>query len=436
MRLAPIINRSSKQVKFRIFPENVEQFANCALTLKPGDKDELCLKPKEQLPLEFKFRPRQRLPDFDQDIMIQVEGEEEPRKLCSVMGTAHGIELKIMDEVLDFGSVVKDSRLTKTLQMSNFGDVKANFEWDMKSFSQNFAISPSKGYINPNSNLDLEITFQPKSVDQNISCKVNCAVQGGEQINLTLMGKCINQDETQTQELNFTSVVRKETVQQVTIQNTEDREWAINPTISTKTAGCQGYFSGKPTFVVPAKGSAQYDVVYLPKTMTKTKKVEEADVPIPHEGSLFFPLPNGTALLYKLKGVSTEPEKEGVVTETVDAKKQKNFIVAVQNDSKTTQRFNAVWDVEGEAVQGLFIRGAKTFDVAGESHKDYKVNFLALRQGTYKFTVTFTQPESGEYQFYQFEITVKDNAEVETIDLVSPIRESVAKSIVIENPTD
>lgn len=66
--------------------------------------------------------------------MIQVEGEEEPRQLLAVKGTAHGIELKIMDEVLDFGSVVKDSRLTKTLQMSNFGDVKANFEWDTKTF--------------------------------------------------------------------------------------------------------------------------------------------------------------------------------------------------------------------------------------------------------------------------------------------------------------
>ena len=87
----------------------------------------------------------------------------------AVKGTAHGIELKIMDEVLDFGSVVKDSRLTKTLQMSNFGDVKANFEWDTKTFSQNFSISPAKGYINPNSNLDLEITFQPKQVDQNIN---------------------------------------------------------------------------------------------------------------------------------------------------------------------------------------------------------------------------------------------------------------------------
>lgn len=191
--------------------------------------------------------------------------------------------------------------------------------------------------------------------------------------------------------------------------------------------------------VVPPKGSANYDVVYLPKTMTKTKKVsEDSDetAPVPHEGSLFFPLPNGTALLYKLKGVATSPESEGTITETVDAKKQHNFIVAVKNESKSTSRFNAEWKIEGDNNQGLFIRGAKAFDVAAESHKDYKLNFLSLRQGLYKFTATFKQPDSGEYQFYNFEVTVQDNSEVETIELTSPIRESVTQGIVIENPTD
>lgn len=88
---------------------------------------------------------------------------------------------------------------------------------------------------------------------------------------------------------------------------------------------------------MPAKGSANFEVVYLPKTMTQTKKVsEESDEtePVPHEGSLFFPLPNGTALLYKLKGVATEPESEGTITETIDAKKQRNFIVKVKNGNK------------------------------------------------------------------------------------------------------
>jgi len=40
---------------------------------------------------------------------------EERRKVVSLLGAAHGIELKIMDEQIAFGSVVKDSRLTKNL---------------------------------------------------------------------------------------------------------------------------------------------------------------------------------------------------------------------------------------------------------------------------------------------------------------------------------
>ena len=84
----------------------------------------------------------------------------------------------------------------------------------------------------------------------------------------------------------------------------------------------------------------------------------------------------------------------------------------------------------------MFIRGANTFDVAGESHKDYKLNFLALRAGSYKFKTVFKHDSSEEFIFYNFVITVEDNSEVERIELESPIRESVSASIIIENPTD
>jgi len=40
----------------------------------------------------------------------------------------------------------------------------------------------------------------------------------------------------------------------VTITNPEEREWVINPTISsTGDAAVTGYFSGKSTLIVPAK---------------------------------------------------------------------------------------------------------------------------------------------------------------------------------------
>jgi len=223
----------------------------------------------------------------------------------------------------------------------------------------------------------------------------------------------------------------------VPIQNPEDREWAINPTISTRSAASQGYFTAKPTLIVPARGSANYEVTYHPKTMTGKEKVGETEdlVDVPHQGSLFFPLPNGTAILYELKGMATQPESEGRIVETVPAKRQHNFVVPVKNWSKNTLRFNASWTVDGDQP-GLFIRGANTFDVNGETHKDYKLNFLALRAGLYKFKCTFKHEPTGEFIFYTFEVTVQDNSAAERIDLESPIRESVTASIIIENPTE
>lgn len=69
-------------------------------------------------------------------------------------------------------------------------------------------------------------------------------------------------------------------------------------------------------------------------TGKKTKDGSEDLIDVPHDGSLFFPLPNGTALLYKLKGIATEPECEGKIEQTITAKQQKNFIIPVRNWSK------------------------------------------------------------------------------------------------------
>ncbi len=109
-----------------------------------------------------------------------------------MQGVSHGIELKLMDEVMAFGSVVKGSRLTKLLQLSNFGDVKAYFKWDSKAYNKFFTINPESGYVNPNSNLDLEVTFHPSMADPDIRCnKVKCEIKGGDPLFLTMMGKSV-----------------------------------------------------------------------------------------------------------------------------------------------------------------------------------------------------------------------------------------------------
>ena len=82
--------------------------------------------------------------------------------------------------------------------------------------------------------------------------------------------------------------------------------------------------------------------------LVKVKKQEgdqevEVEEPETHKGGLFFPLPNGTALLYRLVGTATEPDAEGELRETVTAKKAKSIIIPVKNWSKLSQRFHASW---------------------------------------------------------------------------------------------
>lgn len=46
---------------------------------------------------------------------------------------------------------------------------------------------------------------------------------------------------------------------------------------------------------VPAGGRAEYTLTYRPLTMSSSGA--------PHEGSVFFPIPDGSGLLYKLTGM-------------------------------------------------------------------------------------------------------------------------------------
>ena len=80
--------------------------------------------------------------------------------------------------------------------------------------------------------------------------------------------------------------------------------------ISTTLEHCKGYFEGKDTLEVPASGQADFEVFYKPLTMTKNAQVPDIKDET-HEGNLFFPLPDGTAIMYNLIGRSKPPEPSG-----------------------------------------------------------------------------------------------------------------------------
>lgn len=167
--------------------------------------------------------------------------------------------------------------------------------------------------------------------------------------------------------------------------------------------------------------------------MTKKNASDQYDA---HIGSLFFPLPNGTALLYNLNAVATEPESEALPQETVQAKKAKFIMIPIRNWLKTDQRFKVSWIIEGDKDQTTFVKGANMLDIAGDSSKDFKLNFLAYKIGAYKVKLTLMNETSGEFLSFILSVNATDADLLETIELASPIRESIGRIVTIENPTD
>jgi hydrocephalus-inducing protein len=82
--------------------------------------------------------------------------------------------------------------------------------------------------------------------------------------------------------------VRASVANSITLTNPSSSPWQLRPVIQ------HDYWSGPEFVSVPAGGKASYTITYQPMTMTAEGQL--------HEGSVFFPIPDGSGLLYKLQG--------------------------------------------------------------------------------------------------------------------------------------
>jgi hydrocephalus-inducing protein len=61
------------------------------------------------------FKPSQRLHAFKKELCYKIVDNNEVRKLLTVAGACHGVELKLMEDTCGFGAVVVNSKLSKTV---------------------------------------------------------------------------------------------------------------------------------------------------------------------------------------------------------------------------------------------------------------------------------------------------------------------------------
>ena len=436
MRSVRLVNRSRRAATFSL--EEVMEAGQGRLEARAVSyfpARETTLRPHESVMIDVRFSPVQRIPAFSEQLLINVGGEK--KKLITVTGACQGMDVKLESDTMTFGQVCEGSQLTKHLQMFNTGDIGTKFCWDAAALAPDFSVKPVDGFLAPHSDAKVDITFHPTRLNDDVRYEgIRCDVEGAESLMLTLTGECVPQPESDIQTVEFTAAVREAVKKSITLPtNPTSDPWLLQAVISNDS------WRGAATVEVPPGKSAPYELTYQPLTMTVLPEGapatdeygNEVEPPQEHQGSVFFALPDGRAVLYRLKGAATEPSLADTVSKTTPAKQDLTVPLRVDNWLPATQRFRVTVDVDSPEPS-TFLRGPATLDVPANGHRDFKLNFYAYKECSTSATVTFTNPATREYVRYRVELTATKPDVVARIPMEVPVRASVKHVITIENP--
>jgi len=387
------------------------------ITLTPAG--DFSLPPKATLNVELFFRPTSRRMPFTQDVTLDVSAVS--TVLCVVRGAASGLECKLENDGIFFGPVVANSRTTRRLQLENTGDIGTKFTWRSSACAADFTINPVEGFIAPHDALTFDVVFHPLRISDDIRYdKIPLELEQGAPLHLSLTGICSAQEPT-GDPIPFSTAVRStQTKSLPPISNPTDGAWNIKPVLDND------FWTGPEILEIPAGKTGTYTLSYTPLLMTTEERPQ-------HDGSVFFPLPNGTAVLYPLQGKADPPPAEGAIKVSVKAKQRHFETVSVKNWLGKAQRFNVTVQVDNP-TPATTIACADSVDVPAHLSRDFRVKFFTFLEGKTTARVTFTNERTGEFIFYTLEFNATPPEVLETTAMETVVRQPVTHSFVIDNP--
>ena len=121
-----------------------------------------------------------------------------------------------------------------------------------------------EGFLQPNEDVNIEITFHPTKLSRDIRYESGVVVDGQPPLSLTLTGMCV-QATAEAQTMSFRTRVREPAKQSIQIKNDKDTLWRIAPIISSE------HWQGAEILEVPAKQSAAYEISYVPAELGRRR---------------------------------------------------------------------------------------------------------------------------------------------------------------------
>ena len=231
--------------------------------------------PARDAPLELRFVPTARIPPFSEPVVAQVCGL--PRAMLQLSGACVSRwTCSSRWTPISFGQATLHSRITRPLMLQNKGDIPSTWRLDKALLQPDFSVSPLEGYLQPNEDTNIEITFHPRAVNRDIRYeRIPVYVDGQSPLALTLTGMCVEATAEEAP-LAFKT-------QRARAGDAEDRDQEpVAAAVVDQARRAGRAVVGAEVLEVPAGGSAEYEVTYCPMMMTK----EEREAPSTRLGLL------------------------------------------------------------------------------------------------------------------------------------------------------
>ncbi|CAH8559949.1 unnamed protein product [Schistosoma mattheei] len=340
----------------------------------------------------------------------------------SIYGAVNTYDINFNTESINFGSIVRGSQLSRRLVLMNTGDYNTKFEWDKSTFTSDLTIEPMNGSIGPGLEVTFILTLKPSKLTREIRIdNVTCQIQGIGSKLITVSGACV--PPTIIKEIQqFSTIVRQQDIKNLQIVNRTNANWQIKPIIDGEQ------WDGPKIIDIPPQQIGIYELTYKPLTMT----LDGAK----HKGTIFFPLPDGTGLLYNLCGTSDAPKSMMRINREIECRKLHTEIVQIPNWLNISQRFRVSREIlrPDKLDPSTTIQGLNYLDVPADSSKEYKLSIFTYREGFTLIKVTFTNETTGEYQYFEVNFKSIRNKSLDVIKMQTPIRKPITYTLILENP--
>ncbi|XP_072135349.1 hydrocephalus-inducing protein homolog isoform X2 [Mobula birostris] len=421
-KVVPIINRSLVPVNFILSMTPNQQLLQNTKVLSLSPNNEITLKAQGgTCNVAVTFSPVCRIPEFAEEVRMELPGVS--KALFVIRGCCQGTEIVLDQDCIAFGAVVFRSKATRLVMLKNIGDIGASFRWEIERFKPHFSISPMEGYLSPGMEVSLEVEFHPAAVNTDIRVQdLNCFIERAKSLQIHLTGSCVPAS-AMKEVISFSCCVRTKQTHAIQLTNRTNQIWNLWPIIEGE------YWMGPKNIIVqPHQQNQAYEITYRPLTMSVDGKK--------HQGSIFFPLPDGAGLLYMLQGVAEPPKAVAVINREVPCKTPHTVTFSISNWLHIAQRFRAIIDlIKPEWLESTTtLKGLDYVDVPGSSQRDYRLNFFSYKEANLSVKMIFRNETTLEYLFYILNIKSTPPGIISTIELTAPVRQSTSGMVEVENP--